>query len=138
MQHCSHIDYPGPNPPALQVLNDYDKVYEGTLLFNSSMSEDDSREEIASLIQQKKDTTFCDFSTISPEDFRFVKCVNRRVRVPDGKAVYDGDGIRELYRAANIYVQLTKSFSKYKVLSISLVFKFLFCVRCCVEQVVGV
>lgn len=93
--------------------------------------EDDIREEIASLVQQKKDTTFCDFSTISPEDFRFVKCVNRRVRVPDGKAVYDGDGTRKLYRAANIYVQLTKSFSKYKVLSISLV-------KRCVEQVFGV
>ena len=82
------------------------------------MSEECIREEIARL-QQKKDDTFHDFSTITPEDFMFVKCVNRRIRIPDGKAVYDGDGIRELYRSANIYVQLTltKSFNKYKVLS---------------------
>ena len=111
------VDYAGAKPPAVQVLHDYDKVYEGTLQFNSSMSEECIREEIARLIQQKKDSTFHDFSTITPEDFMFVKCVNRRIRIPDGKAVYDGDGIRELYRSANIYIQLTKSFNKYKVLS---------------------
>ena len=108
------IDYPGRSPPAVQVLHDYDKVYEGTLSFNSNMTENDIREEIAGLIQQKENT-FLDFSKIEPEDFVFVKCVNRRVRVPDGKAVYDGNGIKELYRSANIYVRLSKSFNKYKV-----------------------
>ena len=96
------VDYAGAKHPAVQVLHDYDKVYEGTLQFNSSMSEECIREEIARLIQQKKDSTFHDFSTITPKDFMFVKCVNRRIRIPYGKAVYDGDGIRELYRSANI------------------------------------
>ena len=108
------IDYPGSNPPAVQVLHDYDKVYEGTLAFNNGMSESDIREEITGLIQQKE-CTFLDFSKVQPEDFMFVKCVNRRVRVPDGKAIYDGNGMKEIYRSANIYVRLTKSFNKYKV-----------------------
>lgn len=108
------IDYPGDNPPAVQVLHDYDKVYEGALLFNVTMSEDEIRRQIAHLVQQKK-STFMDFSEMEPEDFMFVKCVNRRVWVPDGKAVYDGNGIRELYRSANIYVRLTKSFDKSRV-----------------------
>ena len=30
------VDYPGGKPPAVQVLHDYDKVYEGTLLFNTT------------------------------------------------------------------------------------------------------
>lgn len=105
------IDYPGHNPPAVQVLHDYDKVYEGTLLFNVTMSEGEIRRQISHLVQQKK-STFMDFSEIEPEDFMFVKCVNRRVQVPDGKAVYD---VRELYRSANIYVRLTKSFDKSRV-----------------------
>ena len=104
------IDYPGDKPPAVQVLHDYDKVYEGTLLFNANMSEDEIREEITHLVRQKK-STFMDFSKIHSEDLMFVKCVNRRVRVPDGKALYDGNG---LYRSSNIYVRLMKSFDKCK------------------------
>jgi hypothetical protein len=108
------IDYPGKKPPAVQVLHDYDKVYEGSLSFTSAMSEDSIREEIAQLIQEKISDLY-DFTSVEPNDFEFVKCVNKRVRAPDGKACYDGDGIRDLYRCANIYVRLTKSFSKYEV-----------------------
>ena len=38
-----------------------------------------------------------DFSEVGPEHFQFVKCVNRRVRVPDGKATYDCEGLKDLY-----------------------------------------
>jgi hypothetical protein len=34
------VDYAGAKPPAVQVLHDYDEVYEGTLQFNSSISEE--------------------------------------------------------------------------------------------------
>ena len=108
------IDYPGRPPPAVQVLHDYDKVYEGSLSFTTSMSECSIREEIAQLVQEKE-SDLCDFASIEATDFEFVKCVNRRVRVPDGRACYDGDGLRDLYRSANIYVRLTKSFYKHRV-----------------------
>ena len=120
------IDYPGDNPPAVRVLHDYDKVYEGTLLFNVNRSEDEVREEITHLVQQKK-STFMDFSKLQPEDFIFVKCSNRRIRVPDGKAVYDGNGIKELYRSANIYVRLMKSFDKHKVVHVYVHKNLLYC-----------
>lgn len=42
------------------------------------MTEDCIREEIASLIK-KKERYVNDFSEVGPEDFQFVKCVNRRV-----------------------------------------------------------
>lgn len=67
------------------------------------MSECSIREEIAQLVQEKtSDIILYDFTSIEVTDFEFVKCVNRRVRVPDGRACYDGDGLRDLYRSANI------------------------------------
>ena len=106
------IDHPGTKPPAVQVLHDYDKVYEGSLSFTSAMSEDSIREDSPT---NARESDFYDFTSVEPDDFEFVKCVNKRVRVPDGKACYDGDGIRDLYHCANIYVRLTKSFCKYGV-----------------------
>ena len=41
------LDYPGKKPPAIQVLHDYDKVYEGSLSFMSAMNECSIREAIA-------------------------------------------------------------------------------------------
>ena len=61
------IDYPGKDPQAVQVLHDYDKVYEGTLLFNVHMCEDEIGEENTHLFQQKK-RTFMDFSDMQSED----------------------------------------------------------------------
>ena len=108
------IDFPGKTPHPVQVLHDYDKVYEGALVFDSYMTEDCIREEVASLIK-RKESYVNDFSEVGPEDFQFVKCVNRRVRVPDGKATYDCEGLKDLYRGCNIYVRLTKSFTKHRV-----------------------
>lgn len=108
------IDYPGKHPPDVQVLHDYNKIYEGTISFNDASSEESIKDEIASLIQLKSSYAY-DFASITPDDFVFVKCVNRRVRVPDGKAVYDSEGLRSLYRSGNIYIRLTKSILKHKV-----------------------
>ena len=77
------VDYPGPKRPAVQVLHDYDKVYEGTLRFDSKMSEDDIRYEICQMVKLKK-SMFFDFTEITSDDFVFVKCTNRRLRIPDG------------------------------------------------------
>lgn len=108
------LDYPGKHPPAVQVLHDYNKVYEGILTFNNSSSEEDIKAEIASLLQLKQSYIF-DLSSVTCDDFVFVKSVNRRVRVPDGKAVYDAEGLKSLFKSGNIYVRLTKSFLKHKV-----------------------
>lgn len=34
-----------------------------------------------------------------------VKCANRRVKGVDGDAVFDGNGIKELYKSGAVYVQ---------------------------------
>ena len=75
------------------------------------MSEDDIREEISELVHQESSDIY-DLSAVCPADFEFVKCVNRRVRAPGGKAIYDGNGLRELYRTGSIYVRLLRSFYK--------------------------
>ena len=78
------------------------------------MSEDCVREKISSLLKRKK-SDINDFSQVSTNDFQSVRCVNRRIRVPDGEATYDYDGLRELYRTGSIYVRLVKSFYKWNV-----------------------
>ena len=66
-------------PPAVHTLHEYDKVYQGVLVCNSKMSEDDIRAEICMLIHQETSDIY-DFSTVGPTDFEFVKCVNKHVR----------------------------------------------------------
>ena len=99
----------------MQVMHDYDKVYEGTLSFNTSMTEACIRERISSLIQQKESGIY-DFSGVIPQDFESVKCVNSRIRLPDGNATYSGEGLKD------IYIRLTCSFYKYKVHVVPTVF----------------
>lgn len=48
------LDYPGHSPGAVQVLHDYDKIYEGTLVFDSSMTEDCIRNQIVRLLKRKE------------------------------------------------------------------------------------
>ena len=87
------VDFPGHKAPDLQILHEYDKVFEGPLCFSDSMSEEDVRDEIIHLLSQKE-SLFHDFQLIGPDDFAFVRCVNRRVRLPDGKPIYDGKGLK--------------------------------------------
>ena len=81
------LDYPGEKPPAIHVLHNYDEVYKGSLSFTSAMNEYSIREEIAQLVQEKTSNLY-DFTSIEATDFEFVKCVNRHVRVPDGRACF--------------------------------------------------
>jgi hypothetical protein len=111
------IDYPGPSAPAVQTLHNYDKVYEGVLRFDGSMTEVDVREEICRLARDT-DNIMHDLSQISTQDFNFVRVINRRVRKPGGMGVYDGSGLKELYRSGSIYVQLVRSFDKHEVLHV--------------------
>ncbi len=58
---------------------------------------------------------FHSFDDLGENDFQFVKCVNRRVRTPDGVFTCDGDGIKTVYRSGCVYVRFTHSFSILKV-----------------------
>ena len=45
------LDYPGENPPEVQVLHEYDKVYEGSLSFCATTTEE-IRDEIAKVEEE--------------------------------------------------------------------------------------
>jgi hypothetical protein len=106
------VDFPGAEAPDVQKLHDWDKVYEGTLSFDTSMSERDIRDEVSRLVSQKQ-SIINDYRTISGFDFEFVKCVNRKIRVPDGDTQFDGSGLRRVYPSGAVYMRLTKSFTKH-------------------------
>lgn len=103
------IDYPGDPPPEVQVLRDYHKLYEGLLTFSSSMTESQIRISIAGLIREKE-SIFNDYKAITEDDFSFVRCANRKVRIPDGQITFDASGIRRIYRSGAVYIRLNKSF----------------------------
>lgn len=97
-------------PDGLCTLRDYDKIYDGLMTLNTQMTEDDVRCEIVSLLRSKK-KSYYKFEQLTEEDIQFVKCANRRVRVPDGDPICDANGIKSLYRSGSVYVRLTRSFS---------------------------
>lgn len=98
------------------IMTRYMRVF---FFFNNASTEEDIRDEVISLVKEKE-SCIHDFSGIGHNDFVFIKCVNRRLRVPDGKGVYDGEGLKSLYKSRSIYIRLTKSFVKHKVSMISL------------------
>lgn len=106
------INYPGPSPPEVTVLHEYDKVFDGIVRFSLSTTEADLREAISSLIQVKY-TKFYSLWDVGPEDFEFVKVINKRIRKPDGEPLYNGNGIKEMYKTGAIYVRLTKCVDKH-------------------------
>ena len=99
------------------------------------MTETEIRKKIASLIREKK-SLFNDYEAIGDNDFAFVRCINRRIRVPDGEMTFDANGIRRVYRSGAIYVQLTKSFSKKEVNSYTLWLVDVYCYSFDFRQVV--
>ena len=64
---------------------------------------------------------------VGPEDFEFVKVVNKRVRKPDGHPVFNGTGIKDIYGRNTIYTRLTKSVQKVSAIS-----KIFISLTCCV------
>ena len=70
------------------------------------------RDEISSLIREKESDLY-DFSNIDTNDFQFIKCVNRRLRVPDGKPVYDGEGfLKEIFERNLLHSRMQKNTSE--------------------------
>lgn len=73
--------------------------------YRSDMKEDEIRDEITRLLKQKRSDTH-NLDLLTPEDFDFVWCANRRVRIIDGDTPFDGSGIAQVYKNGAIYVPL--------------------------------
>ena len=78
------------------------------------MDEEDIREEIARILCEKSSCTR-DLSGIKINDFIFVRCANKKVRVSDGDSPFDSKGICQTYTHGAIYVRLNKPMWKGKV-----------------------
>ena len=89
------IDYK--SDPEDTSLCEYQKLYDGSMRYSSDMTENDIKKEIVRLVKQKKTPTH-DLNLIEPEDFDFVRCVNRHVKVIDGDAPFDACGINQVYK----------------------------------------
>ena len=48
------VDYPGCSPPQIAILHEYNKVFDGSISFVPSISEEDLRESISNLVQEKQ------------------------------------------------------------------------------------
>ena len=111
------IDYPGSSPSEVMVLHEYEKIFDGCITFVPSIPEDDLRELICSLVQEKhKHSLFHNLCDICPMDFEFVRVANKRVRKPDGHPVFNGSGVKDIYGRGSIYVRLTKCVNKVRTL----------------------
>ena len=125
------IDYQGDSPSEAVPLRDYEKLYDGCIRYRSNMSEFQIREEIVRLVKQKESITH-DSGQLGEEDFNFVRCANRKVRIIDGDAPFDANGIAQVYKNGAIYVCLNTQLLQYgvstctcsilKLLGISIVF----------------
>ena len=86
------------------------------------MSEDDIRQEILCLIRQKDSITHS-LKVITPNDFDFVRCANRRVRRIDGDAPFDGAGISQVYSNGAIYIRLNSLLLEKRNVSVYYAYK---------------
>lgn len=102
------IDYQGYQLSEVMPLKEYEKLYDGCIRYQSNMSEFQIRKEIVWLVRQKESTTH-DLDRLVEEDFHFVEVANRRVRVIDGHAPSDANGIAHVYKNGAIYVRLNTS-----------------------------
>ena len=93
------IDYPGPNSCDITLLHEYEKVFDGSIHFRSSMDEE-IREEKVEVLPDKTSVTH-GLSGIEGNDF---KCSNKNVRVPDRNLPFDTKGICHTYRHDAVYV----------------------------------
>ena len=112
------VDYPGSNPHDVMPLHEYEKVFDGSICLNSDMDEEEIRAEIARVLRDKTSVTH-DLSGMQGNDFIFVKCANRKVRVPDGNSPFDFKGISHTYPHGAIYVRLNKPMWKGKVVCVT-------------------
>ena len=102
------IDFQGDHSADVVPLREYEKLYDGCIRYRSDMKEDEIRDEITRLLRQKKSDTH-NLDLLTPEDFDFVPCANRRVRVIDGDTPFDSSGIAQVYKNGAVYVRLNNN-----------------------------
>lgn len=90
-------------------LREFQKIFDGNIRFQMDMSEDEVRDEIVRLVHRKEGNKTHDFDCLMPNDFDFVRCINRQIRVIDGDSPFDGN---EVYKNGSVYVRLNTSILK--------------------------
>ena len=73
------LEYPGSYPCVVTPLREYE---DGSIHFSNDMNEDEIQKEIARVLRDKTSVSH-DLCVIHGNDFTFVKCANKKVRVPD-------------------------------------------------------
>ena len=105
------IDYQGDTVSDI-ALTEKEKLYDGSMRYNSDMSESDIRNEIVRLVKQKNIPTH-ELQLIDPKDFDFVRCVNKVVKNIDGDTPFDASGISQVYKNGYVYVRLNSTLLQY-------------------------
>ena len=111
------IDFQGEQSSDVVPLKDYEKLYDGCIRYRSSMSEHQIRKEIVRLVRQKESITHA-LDRLAEDDFDFVRVANRRVRVIDGDAPFDANGIAHVYKNGAIYIRLNTQLLEHYTVSI--------------------
>ena len=78
-------------------FKEYQKLYDGCMRYRSDMPENEIRQEIVWLVRMKQSGTHS-LDCLIPEDFDFVRCTNRKVKVIYGDTPFDGSSIYQVYK----------------------------------------
>ena len=57
---------------------------------------------------------------MTPEDFDFVQCANRRIGIIDGDTPFNGSGISQVYKIGAVYVRLNNNLLESSPVSVLL------------------
>ena len=107
------LDYQGASDE-IETFSESDKLYDGTVEISTIMPEERVRNEIGNCLQRKENMMY-NLSVIKDNDFEFVKCSNRKIRIPDGDHQYNGRIVKQIYSGA-IYIRLTSCLPVQKVI----------------------
>lgn len=102
------IDWERPNPAPVTVLRDYHKLFDGPIRYTGGMNAEEIQAVIVSAVTKKSSVTHR-LDEIGCNDFIFVKCANKRVRVLDGNMPVDAQCLYRMYPHGSVYVRLTRN-----------------------------
>ena len=108
------VDYQG-DAASNSSISDKEKLYDGSMRCRSDMTESDIRSEIVRLLRQNNKATHI-LQLINSKDFDFVWCMNKTIKVIDGSAPFDANGLNQVYKNSYIYVRLNSNFFQYVIL----------------------
>lgn len=91
------LEFPGEDVPEVDVFNDDKIIFDGLLKYFSNDTGPIIRQKITSKLRERK-VSDVDLTTCGPQDFEFVKVVNKKIRIPDGEMEFDAQTIRGILR----------------------------------------